>query len=50
MLESFPWDCLDPDHADGEALSRWIYAHFAGRAYQGFLELGGMFQIRNVSF
>ena len=41
MLRSFPWHCLEsPDETDNEALVLWIYAHFASRAYQSFMELG----------
>ncbi len=41
MLESFPWKYF-ASHSEsaGDALVRWIYAHFAGRAYQGFVQEG----------
>jgi hypothetical protein len=41
MLESFPWDYFT-SHSEtaGDAVVRWIYSHFAGRAYQGFVQEG----------
>ena len=41
MLESFPWDYLSShSESTGDAVVRWIYSHFSGRAYQGFVEQG----------
>ena len=37
----FPWHYFEsPTDDAAEAAVRWIYAGFAGRAYQGFLEQG----------
>jgi|HubBroStandDraft_6_1064221.scaffolds.fasta_scaffold682193_2 hypothetical protein len=41
MLESFPWDYFaSHSESTGDAVVRWIYSHFAGRAYQGFVQEG----------
>jgi hypothetical protein len=41
MLDSFPWDYFtEHSETSGEAVVRWIYSHFAGRAYQGFAQEG----------
>jgi hypothetical protein len=41
MLESFPWDYLTRhSESDGDAVVRWIYSNFSGRAYQGFVREG----------
>jgi hypothetical protein len=41
MLESFPWDYfISHSESTGDDVVRWIYSHFAGRAYQGFAKEG----------
>jgi hypothetical protein len=41
ILESFPWEYFSShNESDGDAVVRWIYSHFAGRAYQGYIQEG----------